>query len=44
MVHGDYFVAVGPDKHLENIKSTLSEKYNIKIEQLGYGGDNKSEI
>ena len=35
MVHGDDFVAVGPDKHLEDIKSTLSEKYKIKIEQLG---------
>jgi hypothetical protein len=44
MVHGDDFVAVGPDKHLEDIKSTLSEKYKIKIEQLGYGGDSKSEI
>ena len=44
MVHGDDFVAVGPDKHLQNIKNTLSEKYKIKIEQLGYGGDNKSEI
>ena len=44
MVHGDDFVAVGPDKHLGNIKSTLSEKYKIKIEQLGHGGDNRSEI
>ena len=35
MVHGDDFVAVGPDKHLEDIESTLSEKYKIKIEQLG---------
>ena len=44
MVHGDGFVAVGPDKHLGNIKSTLSKKYKIKIEQLGYGGDKSSEF
>ena len=44
MVHGDDFVAVGPDKHLENIENTLSEKYKIKIEQLGYGGDSTREI
>ena len=44
MVHGDDFVAVGPDEHLESIKNTLSEKHKIKIEQLGYGGDSKSEI
>ena len=35
MVHGDDFVAVGPDKHLDNIKNTLSENCKIKIEQLG---------
>ena len=44
MVHGDDFVAVGPDKHFDNIKITLSEKYKIKIEQLGYGNDKSSEI
>jgi hypothetical protein len=44
MVHGDDFVAVGPDKHLDNIKKTLSDKYKIKIEQLGHGGDKKPEI
>ena len=37
MVHGDDFVAVGPDQHLDNIKATLSDKYKIKIEQLGHG-------
>ena len=37
MVHGDDFVAVGPDQHLGNIKATLSDKYKIKSEQLGHG-------
>ena len=44
MVHGDDFVAVGPDEHLESIRNSLSEKSKIKIEQLGYGGDSKPEI
>ena len=44
MVHGDDFVAVGPDKRLDNIKNTLGEKYKIKIELLGYGNDKSSEI
>ena len=35
MVHGDDFVAVGLNKHLVNIKNSHSEKYKIKIEQLG---------
>ena len=29
MVHGDDFVAVGPDQHLDDIKATLSDKYKI---------------
>ena len=44
MVHGDAFVAVGPDTHLDNIKNALSEKYKIKIEQLGYGNGKSSEF
>ena len=44
MVHGDGFVAVGPDQHLENIKTTLSDKYNIKIEQPGHGEGKNAEI
>ena len=44
MVRGDDFVAVGPDQHLENIKATLSDKYKIKIEQLGYGDKKNAEI
>ena len=44
MVHGDGFVAVGPDKHLDKVKHTLSEKYKIKIEQLGYGNGKSSEL
>ncbi len=44
MVHGDDFVAVGPDEHLDNIKSTLSDKYTIQIEQLGHGDGKSSEI
>ena len=44
MVHGDEFVAVGPDKHLVNIKNPLSEKYKIQIEQLGYGNGKSSEL
>ena len=44
VVHGDDFVAVGPAQHLDNIKSTLSDKYKIKIEQLGHGdGKNKDQ-
>lgn len=31
MVHGDDFVALGSDQHLDNIKATLSDKYKIKI-------------
>ena len=44
MVHGDDFVAVGPDKHFDSIKNTLSDKYKIKIEQLRHGNGNSAEI
>ena len=35
MVHGDDFVGVGPNHHLDKLKSTLEEKYRIKTERLG---------
>ena len=44
MVHGGDFIAVGPDPHLENVKATLSDKYKIKIEQLGHGEGKNAEI
>ena len=44
MVHGDDFVAVGPDQQLENVSRTLGEKYKIKVEQLGQKEGQKSEI
>ena len=44
MVHGDDFVAVGPDQHLDKIKATLSDKYNIKIEQVGHGEGKNVDI
>ena len=44
MVHGDDFVAVGPDQHLDSIKTSLSDKYKIKIVQLGHGEGKNSQI
>ena len=44
LVHGNDFVAVGPDQHLDIIKATLSDKCKIKIEQLGQGESNIAEI
>ena len=44
MVHGDDFVAVGPDKHLDHVKRTLSEKYKIKVEQLGTEEGQSAEV
>ena len=37
-------MAVGPDQRLDNIKTTLSDKYKIKVEQLGHGKDQMAEI
>ena len=39
MVHGDDFVAVGPNQHFEHIEKTLGDKhkYKIKVEKLGLG-------
>ena len=44
MVHGDDFIGVGPDKHLDNLKSTLENKYKLKIERLGKREGEKLEI
>ena len=44
MVHGDDFVAVGPEQQLDDVKRTLSEKYKIKVEQLGQKEGQSAEI
>ena len=44
MVHGDDFVGVGPNRHLEKLKQSLEEKYRIKTEVLGRGAGQKPEI
>lgn len=44
MVHGDDFVAVGPDAHLDHVRRTLSDKYKIKVEQLGKGQGQSAEV
>ena len=38
------FEAVGPDQHLDSIKATVSDKYKIKIEQVGHGDGKNAEI
>ena len=35
MVHGDDFVAVGPDNHLKDVRKALGDKYKLKVEMLG---------
>ena len=35
MVHGDDFVAVGPEDKLKDTQRTLEQKYKIKTEKLG---------
>ncbi len=35
MVHGDGFVAVGPEDKLKDTRKTLEQKYKIKTEKLG---------
>ena len=44
MVHGDDFVAVGPEAHLIETRKTLEDKYKIKVEKLGCSSDCKSEM
>ena len=44
MVHGDDFVAIGHDKNLKSARSTLEDKYQIKVDTLGKGTDCQSEV
>ena len=44
MVHGDDFVAVGPNQHLDHVKQTLGEKYKIKVEELGNQKGQSAEV
>ena len=44
MVHGDDFVAVGPNQHLEHVEKTLGDKYKIKVDKLGLGKGQKDEV
>ena len=44
MVHGDDFVVVGPDRHLDKVSKTLGDKYKIKVENLGLKEGEKSEV
>ena len=44
MVHGDDFIAVGPDQHRKETQQTLENKYKLKTEKLGCGAGLSSEI
>ena len=44
MVHGDDFVAVGPQQHLEETKKTLESKYKLKTQVLGREAGEEKEI
>ena len=44
MVHGDDFVAVGSDKQLGELRQTLKDKYNIKMQLLGNGKGHTDEV
>jgi len=44
MVHGDDFIAVGPDQHLKETIKTLEDKYKLKTEKLGHGKGEMAEI
>ena len=37
MVHGDGFIAVGPEEHLGEARRALEDKYKLKVEVLGHG-------
>ena len=41
---GPTFVGVGPDQQLEAVKKTLSDKYKIKVEQLGLEEGQSREV
>ena len=44
MVHGDDFVAVGPEQHLKTTRKALEDKYKLKVEVLGLGEGQTNEI
>ena len=44
MVHGDDFLATGDGKSVEELKVVLSNAYKVKVETLGNGGGDLSEI
>ena len=44
MVHGDDFVAVGPDQHLQEARNTLESKYKLKVQVLGREEGQSSEL
>ena len=44
MVHGDDCVAVGESERLDSITKPLSDKYKIKVERLGTGDGDVSEV
>ena len=44
MVHGDDFVAVGTEKNLQATRAALESKYKIKVEVVGTGKDQVSEV
>ena len=44
LVHGDDFVAVGHESHLEETKKVLNDKYKIKVETLGDKKEEAKEI
>ena len=44
MVHGDDFVAVGPEAAVNEVKAILAKAYKIKTETLGNGKDERKEV
>ncbi len=44
MVHGDDFVAVGKERHLQETQKALEEKYKLKVEKLGAEKNDAKEI
>ena len=44
MLHGDNFVAVGPDSAVKYVKEILAQKYKIKTEMMGPGENEHKEV
>ena len=44
MVHGDDFVAVGPEQHLRQTREALESKYKLKVEVLGRQEGQSKEV